>query len=424
MTRWKKILLCILGGVLLVVLLIASQVVCLTAWIGYGVLVPQCPEGEMKLGATLEASGLRRGDWGNVQIGANANYTTGASDEAQVGAVRRVTPQLFLLEGEEKVPLVPEKGWETTYDEQKAGRIMLPKALADGEYRLRAEIETPLGEGSVEAPLLVFAPAVVHVITDRPLYEPGNSMRFRSVVLRARDLSPLDGRPGRWVVTDPNGEVVLEEKVAAGEYGVAAGDFPLDEAAATGTWHVRWESGAASDEVAVEVKPFTLPRFAVEAAPVKSSYGPHERPRLRGHVTYSSGAPVTDANVQITWSVSGAWPPPADWMAGGLPTRANTGVNGEFEVLLPEVPKDLQGRATLLARLAAIDPAGDRVEGAAAISALRGRDPGRLGDRVRRRPGGGVQQPRLFARGDPGRFGLAQHEAPGEADLGSLGRGR
>src|SRR5262249_34171796 len=151
--------------------------------------------------------------------------------------------------------------------------------LPDGEYRLRAEVDTSLGEGSVEAPLLVFAPAVVHVITDRPLYEPGNTMKFRAVVLRARDLTPLDGRPGRWVVTDPNGEAVLEEKAAAGEFGVAAGDFPLDEGAASGGWRVRWESGAASDEVTVQVEPFTLPRFSVEASAVKSFYRAHEKPR-------------------------------------------------------------------------------------------------------------------------------------------------
>src|SRR2546426_972365 len=81
----------------------------------------------------------------------------------------------------------------------------------DGDYQLRARYRTHLGPGEVSLPLALYTPARVHVITDRPLYEPGNTVRFRAVVLRARDLAPLDARPGTWVVKDPDNEVVLEE---------------------------------------------------------------------------------------------------------------------------------------------------------------------------------------------------------------------
>jgi hypothetical protein len=88
---------------------------------------------------------------------------------------------------------------------------------------------------------------------------------------------------------------------------------------------------------------------------------------LRGKVAYSSGAPVAGADVEIAWSHAGDWPPPTSWLQGALPQSTKSGSNGELEIMLPEVPKDLRGRATLFARIAAIDPAGDRAEGAAAI---------------------------------------------------------
>ena len=44
------------------------------------------------------------------------------------------------------------------------------------------------------------------------------------------------------------GEVLLEEKAPAGEWGVVAGSFPLDKGAAIGTWKVAWVSGDARDE--------------------------------------------------------------------------------------------------------------------------------------------------------------------------------
>jgi hypothetical protein len=365
--RWKKVLLSIAGGFLLLSIAVASQVVCLPAWIGYGVVIPECADGEMRVGVTVDAGALRRGEWGAVVVGAVARYTTGPADEVRAAPIDRLEPSVFLLNGSREVPLPPEKGWEDAGSGRRVGRVMLPADLEDGEYRLLAKVDTSLGAGRIDVPLPVFAPAVVHVLTDRPLYEPGNTMKFRAVVLRARNLAPLEGRPGKWIVTDPMGEVVLEDRAPAGEYGVVAGDFPLDQGAAAGDWRIRWESGAARDEVTVRVEPFTLPRFSVEASSVKPFYTSGERPRIRGRVTYSSGAPVASAILEMEWSSSGEWPPPTSWMQGDLPRRASTDPSGEVELVLPEVPGDLRGRATLYARVAAVDPAGDRVEGSASV---------------------------------------------------------
>ncbi|HEY5934948.1 MAG TPA: MG2 domain-containing protein, partial [Kofleriaceae bacterium] len=205
------------------------------------------------------------------------------------------------------------------------------------------------------------------VITDRPLYEPGNVVKFRAVVLRARDLAPLDGRPGKWIVRDPKNEVILEEKAAAGLWGVVSGTFPLDKQAETGTWKVSWQSSDATEEVPFTVEPFTLPRFRVEATAGKSFYRPGDTPNIRGAVLYSSGAPVANAKIDIQWSVDGDWPPPTEWMECLLPKTAVTAANGRFELALPKIPMDLQGKVTLRAQLGAIDAAGDRVTGAAAV---------------------------------------------------------
>ncbi len=216
-------------------------------------------------------------------------------------------------------------------------------------------------------PLAVYAPARIHVITDRPLYQPGNTVRLRAVALRARDLAPLDHRPGTWVVTDPGGEVLLEEAAPAGDWGVVAGSFPLDRAARPGTWKAAWRSAGAVDEVPFTVQPFTLPRFRVDATADRPFYRPGDQPVVHGAVLYSSGAPVAAAAVEVTWDIDGDWPPPAEWRDQGLPRRAQTSASGRFDLALPAVPDDLQGRVTLTARISAVDPAGDRASGAASV---------------------------------------------------------
>jgi hypothetical protein len=345
---------------------------CARAWFSYGIAVDGCPVGVPRQTAVLEAVQLRRGiagpgaaPAGSVTLQAIAHYTTGDADDEQRAPVLRMSSVALSL------TQAPAASWPIAVDwQQDAGEarahVTLPE-VPDGNYQLHASYETRLGKGEVALPLALYAPARIHVITDRPLYEPGNTVRFRAVVLRASDLSPLDHRPGVWVVRDPAGEVLLEEAAPAGEWGVVAGSFPLDKGAPTGAWKVAWRSADASDEVPFTVEPFTLPRFRVDAIASKPFYQPGDRPSIKGSVIYSSGAPVAAAALDITWQVSGAWPPPTDWLTTGLPRRAQTRANGRFELALPQIPEDLQGTATLTARISAVDPAGDRVEGAVAV---------------------------------------------------------
>ncbi|WP_224242936.1 MG2 domain-containing protein [Hyalangium gracile] len=346
-------------------LAIISSRLCLSAWLFQGVNVPQCPDGRLRQTAGLQADGLARERSGTVRVWAMAHGVGKARNEPLMARVHRVEVQLLLLDAAGKeTPLKPEKAWEPFDDDgQLFAPVKLP-ALPDGDYRLRARVTTPLGTDSVEAALPLYAPARIHVLTDRPLYEPGHRVRFRAVALRTQDLSPLDGRPGTWMVVDPQGEVVLEERVPAGPWGVVSGAVPLDRGAPTGAWRVRWVSGSDSGEASFQVEPFTLPRFRVEASSPRPFWRAGEQPAVEGQVLYSSGAPVASAEVAFTWDHSGEWPPPSEWFdGGGLPSKVKTDAAGRFRVSLPRVPEDLRGKVTLSAVVTATDPAGDAVRG-------------------------------------------------------------
>jgi hypothetical protein len=323
-------------------------------------------DGALRQTAYLQVDNLRRGAPGTVTLSATAHYTPrGADDEHTVPVPEIDSASLALVDAAGVATPLTVK-WK----DRGAGRwgaLTLPD-VPDGDYRIRATYSTVLGKGELDVPIPLYTPARIHVITDRPLYEPGNVMRFRAVVLRARDLVPLDGRPGRWIVTDPDNEVVLEEKAPAGPFGVVAGSFPLDAGAPAGAWRVQWVSNDTADEVTVAVEPFTLPRFRVEAAADKSYYGVGGKPVIRGTVTYSSGAPVASAAIDVTWRTVGEWQPPAEWTPRLLPARATTAPDGRFELALPAIPADLVGTATIYALLTATDPAGDRIEAMAQVA--------------------------------------------------------
>lgn len=317
-------------------------------------------DGKIRQTANLTIEGLRRGAPGFVYLEAVGNYTRADVDAALTFRVPEIqSAELFLIDAAGKSTPLPVKKW-MTFSARRRAELVLPE-VPDGEYKLRATYATKLGKGELTAELPLYSPASVHVITDRPLYEAGNLVRFRAVVLRARDLAPIDGRPGRWIVRDPSGETFLEEKAPAGEFGVVAGSFPLDRGATTGTWRVQWISADASDEVAFTVKPFTLPRFRVAAAAERPFYSAGDAPQIKGSVVYSSGAPVAGAKLELEWLIDGDWPPPLEWQEKLLPKLATASGDGSFELRLPTIPADLAGRTTLTALISATDGAGERL---------------------------------------------------------------
>ncbi|HZI15647.1 MAG TPA: MG2 domain-containing protein, partial [Myxococcus sp.] len=346
-------------------LALASWDVCLSAWALHGVKVPSCPEGRFRQTAGVNGSWQGRGKPGSVSVWAQAHAPYQNYGGLMEARVERGTAEVFLVDAAgTETPLALEKdtGWERGDDGALNASLVLPE-VPDGDYQLRARVTTPLGTDTVDSALPLYAPASVHVLTDRPLYEPGNEVRFRAVVLRAKDLAPMDGRPGTWLLKDPSGEVVLEERAPAGPWGVVAGGFPLDRGAPTGTWTVVWSSGGAQAEASFKVEPFTLPRFRVDASSPRPFWRAGDTPEVEGQVVYASGAPVAAAEVELNWHHMGAWPAPVEWLSGGLPKSARTDAAGRFRVKLPAVPMDLRGKSTLSARVVAKDAAGDRVEG-------------------------------------------------------------
>ncbi len=347
-------------------LLCCGQFICLPT-LADGVLLQECPDGDLRQTIHLGASGLQREATGSVWVDVTAHYMLW--DSVRQTSVRWFDADLELITQEgETLPVEITDDWDGGPTQWAS--VKLP-AVPDGDHILRVNVASPLQDDSLDVPLPLYAPARIHALTDRPLYQPGDTVNFRALTLRARDRVPLGGRPGRWLVRNPSGEVLLEEKATSSEWGVTSGDLPLDSAAAIGTWTVTWRSGADEDIASFTVEPFTLPRFRVEARPEASHYSMGDVPRVTGTVRYSSGAPVADAAVDLSWRISGGWPAPTSWLQPGspdaLPSRAVTDARGRFALELPMIPADLQGIATLQATLRATDPAGDVVTSAVSV---------------------------------------------------------
>ncbi len=362
---FRRLGLAVVGIVLLIVALVVwSRLPHVPSWVKWGVVLEEAPEGTPVAVASLSARELRRGSVGTVEVAVEAVYSEGRALDRSTTPLRRCRAELQLVAADDGVVELPTvDGWTGSPGLLQA-EVELPD-VPDGDYLLRAVVHSRLGEVSVDLPVDLYAPALVHLLTDRPMYQPGQEIRFRAVTFREGDLVPIEERPGRFSVMSPEGDLLLDEPVPTGAFGVAAASFPLADSAPNGSYVIRYRSGTADDTVRVQVSPFRLPVLEVKARTDRTWYAVGEQPTIRGSVLYRSGAPVADALVSLDLTPlsedgSRAWPPPRDWFEV---EAVRTDDRGAFSVTLAEIPDDLHDPARVLARVLATAPSGQRVSG-------------------------------------------------------------
>jgi uncharacterized protein YfaS (alpha-2-macroglobulin family) len=162
----------------------------------------------------------------------------------------------------------------------------------------------------------------VYTITDRPVYRPDQSVKYKLWARNARydeeGPSAHAGRTLTLVLANPRGETVLEKQVLADEYGGVAGEYALPRDAALGIWHFTlsgWGGGT------FRVEEYKKPEFevTVEAPEAPAALGEKIVATVRAR--YYFGAPVADAKVVFKvrrtphaarWYPPGLW----DWCFG------------------------------------------------------------------------------------------------------------
>ena len=339
---------------------------CAQLGLTHGIWTDHCPTGQLRLDVEARVYDLVRGtDDGRLAVAPRARWVVGDDRFAEHHGddLRRgVAVAAELVDhGGEAVASWGAGAFRRDRTERVA-HVELPE-LPDGDYTLRVTAQTDFETRTVDLDVPLYTPALVHVMTDRPLYKPGQLVQFRAAVLARTDRRPLEDRPGRWTVIAPSGLEMLVERDMTGPWGIAAGSFPLDDVAENGTWSVVWQSGDDERSASFDVRRFALPRLGIEARPTEPWVGPTDRLRFEGRATYTSGAPVARGEVRARLRVvSGRWPIPLDW---GEPRELRTDRSGRFTVDYGRVPLDLMDRTEVAFEVQVTEPAGETVSGAA-----------------------------------------------------------
>ncbi len=176
-------------------------------------------------------------------------------------------------------------------------------ADAPAEAQLVVETESDAGRDRVEQAVTVEREYRLLLSSDKPLYQPSQTIHMRALALSTFDLTPARGATVNFLVEDAKGNKVFRQSMAASDFGIAAADFVLADLVNQGNYKLSVSIGDTTSEKTVEVRPYVLPKFAVNVSTDRSFYLPGERVEGVVQADYFFGKPVAEGQVQIVGSV-------------------------------------------------------------------------------------------------------------------------
>ena len=135
--------------------------------------------------------------------------------------------------------------------------------------------------------------------TDKPLYQPGQTMHLRALATRLPHGLPSGGEDVTLEVSDGKGNKVFRAETRTDEFGIAAAQFTLARLVNMGRYTLRATVGEAVQERTVTVERYALPKFAVDFVPDRAFYLPGERVVGQVDARYFFGQPVAGGAVTV-----------------------------------------------------------------------------------------------------------------------------
>ncbi len=195
-----------------------------------------------------------------------------------------------------RVPVVLAE-WTTDESGSAAGAVTVPD-WASGKTILtvKAGEDRP---STITHPITIHRAARIYLATDKPIYQPGQTLHMRCLALRKPSLRPMAGQPVEFAVIDPAGNIIFSHQEKLSEYGIASADLPTDPLITPGRYNVKVSAGDDSTTQTVEIFHYKLPAFAVKLRFDKPYYLPGQTVNGSVELRYHFSKPVVAGKVDL-----------------------------------------------------------------------------------------------------------------------------
>jgi len=220
---------------------------------------------------------VRNGKTGKPIPGANVRFTLASLNDAMVWDQEKVTD----VDG---IALVETR--------------IFPD-LVEGGYSLKVNSTSEYGKSELITKVTIKRSFRVYVTTDKPLYQPGQTIHIRTISMGVADSKPASGQKMTIEVNDPKGNKVFKKILSTSEFGVASADFELADQVNSGEYSITAIMEDTSSKRVVTVKRYQLPKFKVDLTTDNGFYAPGALVRGNISARYTFGEPVAGGKINV-----------------------------------------------------------------------------------------------------------------------------
>ncbi|MGA1844391.1 MAG: alpha-2-macroglobulin family protein, partial [bacterium] len=214
-----------------------------------------------------------------------------AGEDEQVSVTLFEEGSLTRRRGTHRVTLTLSKNGEeiletVEYISGKGSIQFTVPEVEEGEYHLTLKGDD--FEGSTQ--VSVVDEVLLFVQTDKPIYQPGQTIRMRVISLDTA-LRPVS-RAAVVEVNDAKGIKIFRKQVATDEYGMATLDLPISSEPNLGVWKIVAVCENADTQLDVRVERYVLPKYEVTPELAREWFLVDEPVTGTVKAEYSFGKPV------------------------------------------------------------------------------------------------------------------------------------
>jgi hypothetical protein len=246
-------------------------------------------------------------------------------------------PVEIALAPKDGTPPVMLSTFQTGPDGSGEPRFQVPD-WADKDCELIVTAQSADGPETVRQSVRVRRSWRVMLSSDKPIYQPGQTIRLRSLALRQPDLRPVAGDDATFTVTDPKGNVVFKRVMKNSAYGIAWADCPLADEIIEGQYVIACTVGDTPSRLVVQVRKYVLPKFKVGVTLDRPFYSPGQKVTGTVDAHYFFGKPVA-GSVRLEARAEGAQEP---LFQGGAKTDENGRAVFSFEMPKDQASEDVR----------------------------------------------------------------------------------
>jgi len=188
----------------------------------------------------------------------------------------------------------------------------IPGATDDEQVDLEIRGTPGNFRNSVTATLRHWRRAAVLLSTDKPLYQPDQTLHMRVLVLDDQRRAWAK-RPLRFVVHDPDDTVIFSTDAETSRFGIASADWTIPSSQKLGSYRVFTDISGDADSrelqgnQLVRISRYELPTFTVNVVANQPFYLRGQNADLTVSASYMFGKPVLRGHVRIVRETRREW---------------------------------------------------------------------------------------------------------------------